>query len=382
MRILHTSDWHLGKRLFKLDRSTEHESFLNWLLATLIEKKIDLLLIAGDIFDSPTPPHQALELFYNFLHRVSTETSTDTYIIAGNHDSGLLLEAPSRLLAFHRVKVWGKLSPTHKDHWVNITKDKETLELCAIPFFRSYELMPQGEGDALTALAAYFPEKKTIPRLLMLHHLAGMYEAAGSEHVISLSGVDSIPAELLTGFDYVALGHIHKPQKIGAKSYYSGSPIPLRFSETAAKSVVIIEQNNGVLVPEVLAVPLTRPLITLKVTEDNWKSKIQEFRYDSILTPMVEVQLTLSSPRMGIIEEIRSELEKNEMELLSFIPNYSGEDYKERKSARLFELSNLDLFKEFYASKYPDAPEVPHDLLSDFTTLLEKVKHAPRPSQD
>lgn len=381
MRILHTSDWHLGKRLFKLDRSAEHEAFLNWLLSTLIERKIDLLLIAGDIFDSPTPPHQALELFYNFLHRVSTETITDTYIIAGNHDSGLLLEAPSRLLAHHRIRVWGKLSPRHQDHWVSVTKGKETIELCAIPFFRSYELLPQGEGDALSALAAYFPEKKNSPRLLMLHHLAGMYEAAGSEHLITLSGVDSIPSELLSGMDYVALGHIHRPQKIGPKSFYSGSPIPLRFSETQGKSVIIIDQKDGQLFPEILPVPLSRPLLILKVNEGNWKEKIRGLSVNSPLTPMAEVQLTLAAPRMGIIEEIRSELDKKGIELLSFIPDYSGEEKPERKSTKLFELSTLDLFKEFYASKYPDAPEVPVDLLSDFTKLLEKVKHATDPTQ-
>src|SRR6476469_5212551 len=132
MRILHTSDWHLGKRLFKLDRSQEHEQFLNWLIGTLIEEKIDLLLIAGDIFDTPTPPHQSLEVFYNFLHRVSVETKTETMIIAGNHDSGLLLEAPSKLLSPHRVKVWGKLSEKPEDHWMTVGN----IELCAIPFFR------------------------------------------------------------------------------------------------------------------------------------------------------------------------------------------------------------------------------------------------------
>jgi exonuclease SbcD len=105
MRILHTSDWHLGKRLFKLDRTPEHEQFLNWLLGTLIEEKIDLLLIAGDIFDTPTPPHQSLEVFYNFLHRVSTETKTETMIIAGNHDSGLLLEAPAVTLMVNPAMV-------------------------------------------------------------------------------------------------------------------------------------------------------------------------------------------------------------------------------------------------------------------------------------
>ncbi|HXH75255.1 MAG TPA: exonuclease subunit SbcD [Bacteriovoracaceae bacterium] len=382
MKILHTSDWHLGKRLFKLDRSAEHEQFLNWLLATLIEQKVDILLIAGDVFDTPTPPHQSLELFYDFLHRVSSETTTDTYIIAGNHDSGLLLEAPSKLLTHHRVKVWGKLSPIPSDHWTQVVKGKEALDLCAIPFFRSHELLRDGEDDAIRALKKYLTKKRTAPQLLMLHHLAGMYEAAGSEHVISLSGVDSIPTEILNDFDYVALGHIHKPQKIGPKSFYSGSPIPLRFNETLGKSVILIDQTDSKITSQTLPIPLARPLIQLKVNETNWKEKIEALPTTSSLTPMVEIQLTLSAPRMGLIEEIKQSLEKKEMELLSFMPTYIGEAETERNSSRLFELSTVELFTEFYALKYPNEPQVPEDLMSDFTTLLDKVKNAPGPTPD
>lgn len=377
MRILHTSDWHLGKRLFKLDRFEEHERFLAWLISKIQEKKIDLLLITGDIFDTPTPPHQSLEVFYNFLHRVSLETTADTYIIAGNHDSGLLLEAPSRLLSFHRVKIWGKLSQKIEDHWIKVNKGEETLEICAIPFFRSYELLPQGEGDALTALSRYLEKEKSYPQLLMMHHLAGIYEAAGSEQVISLSGVDSIPMDSFKNFDYVALGHIHKPQKVGAKSYYSGSPIPLRFSETHPKSVVLIEQIKNEIKIEIESIPLSRALILVKADETNWKSKIENLEVKSELTPMVEVQLTLASPEAGLIDKIKTVISEKGYELLSYIPFYSGEEKKEKRHDRIFELSPIELFEEFYAIKYPDAPEIPAELKSDFAALLEKVKHAP-----
>lgn len=372
MRILHTSDWHLGKRLFKLDRSQEHELFLNWLIGTIIEEKIDLLLIAGDIFDVPTPPHQSLETFYNFLHRLSVETTTETMIIAGNHDSGLLLEAPSRILSPHRVKVWGKLSPNAEDHWIRV----KNIDLCAIPFFRSYELLPQGEGDALLALKPYLSKEKSLPQILMLHHLAGIYEASGSEQVISLSGVDSIPSEILKGFDYVALGHIHKPQKIGDTSFYSGSPIPLRFSETAKKSVVIIDENNGKLTTQIKETPVFRDFFILKVNEKNFREKIKELKKTSDLKPMVEVQIELSAPKVGLIDEIKELLESQGMELLSYMPSYTTKDKVERKSEKLFELSPLELFEEFYQTKFPDGGPVPEDLKADFKSLLEKVKNA------
>lgn len=382
MRILHTSDWHLGKRLFKLDRSEEHALFLDWLIKTIKDEKIDLLLIAGDIFDTPTPPHQSLETFYNFLHRLSVETNTETLIIAGNHDSGLLLEAPAKLLSFHRVKVWGKLSANPKDHWSEFKVGDETLSICAIPFFRSYELLPQGDGDIVSALKTYLETDSKHPKLLMLHHLAGMFEASGSEQVVSLSGIDSIPTELLRTFDYVALGHIHKPQKMGSNIYYSGSPLPMRFSETYAKSVVLLEFKDKKLDIQLKPIPVFRNLHIVRAQEDNWREKLKALEKVSELTPMVEVQLELSSPQIGILDEIKSILDKKGMELLSYLPFYLNDGTKTKKNEKLFELSPLELFEEFYATKYPESPQVPSDLKSDFESLLEKVKHATPPSQN
>jgi exonuclease SbcD len=373
MRILHTSDWHLGKRLFRLDRSLEHEMFLDWMVKTLIDEKIDLLLIAGDIFDTPTPPHQSLETFYNFLHRLSVETNTQTLIIAGNHDSGLLLEAPSKILSSHRVKMWGKLSLTIEDHWMSVGN----IDICALPFFRSYELLPQGGGDALEVLKKYMSKKKNKPQLLMLHHLAGVYEAAGSEQVIGLSGVDSIPSELLSEFDYVALGHIHKPQKIAPQIYYSGSPLPLRFSETALKSVVIIEVEGNILKPTIHPIPVFRKLITVKTNEIHYLKDLKKLETITGLTPMVEVQIELTSPKSGLIDEIKHHLNEKKMELLSYIPLYQMGEKKQLRSEKLFTLSTLELFEEFYSTKYPESKGMPEEIKKDFSDLLDKVKHAP-----
>jgi exonuclease SbcD len=382
MRILHTSDWHLGKKLYKLDRTPEHLDFLNWLIDTLKSQKIDYLLIAGDVFDTPTPPHQSLEVFYEFLHRVSTETQTETLIIAGNHDSGLLLEAPSKLLAPHRIKVWGKLSDDAQDHWCMLEKGEEKLEVCSIPFFRSYELLPHGEGDALAALKKYLIKERTAPQLLMLHHLAGIFEAAGSEQVISLSGVDSIPVEILRSFDYVALGHIHKPQKIGEQIYYSGSPIPMRFSETHPKSVVLIDVEDGKISSELLKIPVSRKLLVIRATEEDYREKIKDLPAAEGMLPQVEVQLKLSSPVVGIIDELKKLIQDKGYELLSYQPTFSTETSELKRRENLFELSPVELFQEFFEAKFPDAPQMPTELREDFVKLLEKVTHASAPTQD
>lgn len=374
MKVLHTSDWHLGKRLMKLDRTEEHISFLNWLVDTLKSEKIDLLLIAGDIFDVPNPPHQSLELFYRFLNRVSNETKTETLIIAGNHDSGILLEAPKELLRTHRVKIWGKLSANPEDHWLTVG---DKVDICALPFFRSFELLPQGEGDALEALKKYLVREKTRPEILLFHHLAGIYEAAGSEQVVSLSGVDSIPIDLLRKFDYVALGHIHKPQKIADNVFYSGSPIPLRFSETAPKSVMILDVSEKITSEKKL-IPVFRPLHLVKATLENWKEKLEALPVSDSLTPVVEVQMNLAQPVLGISDEIREVLSKKNMELLSFLPQYEVSETRKKRRDDLFDLGPMELFSEFYASKFPETSSVPDDVKSDFAQLLSKVRNAPQ----
>lgn len=376
MRILHTSDWHLGKKLFRLDRTEEHQIFLDWLLQQLKDKKIDVLLIAGDIFDTPTPPHQSLEMFYEFLHKVSTQTETQTYIIAGNHDSGLLLEAPSKLLRPHRVKIWGKLSQNTEDHWIRVKCNEEVIDLCAIPFFRSYELLPNGEGDPLETLGRYLTKEKTFPQVLMLHHLAGKFEESGSEQVISLSGVDSIPNESFQSFDYVALGHIHKPQRIGPKAYYSGSPIAMRFSETISKSLIMINTQGSTFEVEKLEIPCSRKLYIVKTDEKNWRNDLENIKEESPLTPMIEIQIKLDQPVIGLINEIKERIQEKGMELLSYLPEFAGIERSDQKNQKLFELSPLEIFEEFYKFKFPESKEIPPDLNHDFKELIQKVSSA------
>ena len=108
-KVLHTSDWHLGKKLYRLSRIEEQKLFLNWLSDLIITENIDALFIAGDIFDTPNPPSNALKIYFQFLKNVTDNSHCHIYIIAGNHDSGRFLEAPSGLLEDHRVTVIGQL---------------------------------------------------------------------------------------------------------------------------------------------------------------------------------------------------------------------------------------------------------------------------------
>ena len=119
-KILHTSDWHLGKKLFKRSRIEEQRLFLNWLFETVKSQEIDFLVIAGDIFDTPTPPNEALELYFDFLEIVSKETEAHIIIISGNHDSANFIQAPSKILAKHNIHIKTKLD-TNLDNNVRLS---------------------------------------------------------------------------------------------------------------------------------------------------------------------------------------------------------------------------------------------------------------------
>ncbi len=389
IKLLHTSDWHLGKRLFRLDRGEEHALFLDWLIQTIKEESIDYLLVAGDIFDVPTPPHSALKMFFDFLGRLSKETDCSCYIIAGNHDSGALINAPAALYDEHRVNVWGKLEEIPK-HW-KILKDKtgkEVLQLCAIPFFRHYELSQEMESgeELLGQLIKYFenPPNKELPKIFMGHHLFGMFEAAGSEQVVSLSGLDSIPTKALTPyFIYGALGHIHKPQRISRdpEINYSGSPLQMRFSEQHEKSVQILSFDGELKITK-KTIPFFRELLRLETTLADYKKDLKELKSSSPLTPQVEVILHLPAPQVGLTDEIKEQCLKQGVELLSLIPVYEEKEYEQKEVRSLVDLSPFQLFEEFYKSKYPDESSVPDELKSDFLGLLAKANHASDKNQD
>ena len=286
LKLLHTSDWHLGKKLFKAERIEEQKLFLDWLLVEIEKQKVDYLLIAGDIFDSPHPPNEALKLYFDFLH-VLAETKVKTIIIGGNHDSGTFLDAPANILLGQNISVTGQLSTDLKKHIHELKTDhsNEIVGVVTLPYFRNWEVhqmgrtwgIEEGEDFGLNTIKRFLKETSEAinhcqKKVLLSHHLFGMYSAAGSEQAIGLSGVESIPNNVLEGlFDYVALGHIHKPQIIKKENpiiYYSGSPIAMRFSETMKKSLSLLTIEKNQLNQTLIEIPRFRELIQIECREE------------------------------------------------------------------------------------------------------------------
>ncbi len=256
MRILHTADWHLGARLVERDRLPEHAAFLDWLIETLRVEKIDALLVSGDVFDAANPPQDAVALYFDFLKRLADLKTVKAVITGGNHDSASHLNAPRELLKRFDVHVFGHAGE-------NNVVDLGAAVVAAVPFLRERDLRQATAGETITAVheqvraairAHYATQLATCRALaqgrlvIAMGHLTVLGATTSeSERDIHIGNLAAVGADLFDGFDYTALGHLHRPQKVAGLEIirYSGSPIALSFSEAAdAKSVVILDLQN------------------------------------------------------------------------------------------------------------------------------------------
>lgn len=250
MKLIHTSDWHIGRTLYGKRRYEEHEAFLEWLGNFIQKEKIDILLVSGDIFDNTAPSNRAQEIYYRFLCRLTRSDLKAVVITAGNHDSPSFLNAPKELLKSLNVHVIGSASEYPEDEVITIknSKGKPEIVICAVPYLRDREIRKAEAGES-------FEEKEQ----KLLNGIAHHYESVVS-HAEKISAEnDKIPIvatghlftkggktvdgdgvrELYVGslahigtelfpetIDYLALGHLHVPQKISGKDHlrYSGSP--------------------------------------------------------------------------------------------------------------------------------------------------------------
>ena len=258
MRIIHTADWHLGQTFYSFERANEHRIFLEWLENILKERNTDLLLIAGDIFDSPNPSAEAQRMLYHFLTKVTTgNPNLKVVITAGNHDSAARLEAPNPLLSSFNTHVSGIV------HYNNGEIDYERMivpvsnDTCclAVPYLRHNDLPAAdsySEGVSKFYTNLYNIAKRKYSNIIAMGHLqaSGATVSVGdnSEHAI-IGGMDGIDATFANdNFVYTALGHLHKAQKVGGKENirYSGSPLPMSFAERKNRqSVTEVVLENG-----------------------------------------------------------------------------------------------------------------------------------------
>ncbi len=299
IRILHTSDWHLGKRLGQNERAEEHQLFLDWLIKTVIQQKVDCIIVAGDIFDTGNPSNTALKLYYDFLWQVKNTHCKNVIIIGGNHDSATTLNAPKDLLKHLNVYVTGGSPENPSEQIIPLKDEKGNIPavICAVPFLRDRDIRLSVVGETseereqriregiINHYQSLIPEineykAQGIPVIATGHlFAAGATASPDSEKEIHVGNLGQIGgAQFPEEFDYIALGHLHRPQQVNKMSHirYSGSPIALSFSENEDNKVVLIcdFDKSKLLAVEEFPVPAFIRLIRIKGDLEQVKAKL------------------------------------------------------------------------------------------------------------
>ena len=293
MKILHTSDWHLGQSFFTKSRKNEHAAFLKWLLQQVEAHQIDAIIVAGDVFDTGTPPSYARELYHAFIGELQGMQCT-LVVLGGNHDSVSVLNESKALLKYLNSHV---IASTYGDLCeqvitLNDRKGQPGAVLCAVPFIRPRDVLTseagqsasdkrQALGDAIKqhygmlynealSLRATIEEKRikegiensaAIPIVATGHLTALGVSQSESVRDIYIGTLEGFDAKGFPPADYIALGHIHRPQKVAKTEHirYSGSPIPLSFDElNTQKQVVLITFESEITTPTISTLPIPR----------------------------------------------------------------------------------------------------------------------------
>ena len=285
LTLLHTSDWHLGRRLYGKPRYDEFKQFLDWQLQTLREQKVDVLLIAGDIFDTTAPSNQAQNLYYDFLSQVCDTDCRHVIIVAGNHDSASFLEAPKQLLKAFNIHIIGSMTDTPTDEVITLSDKSGQAELIvmAVPYLRDRDVRTVGHGERLDdkerklaqGIKAHYAQiadiaiarqaqlqakyKRSIPIVATGHlfTVGGQTMEGDGVRDLYVGSLGSIGAEIFhPQIDYVALGHLHIPQAVGGQPHirYAGSPIAMGFGESRQQKQVHVLRFDAN--PDLLSQPL------------------------------------------------------------------------------------------------------------------------------
>ena len=310
MKILHTSDWHIGKKLKGKELKDDHRLFFEWLLKTIQEQHIELMIVAGDIFDVTHPSNEALKQYYQVLLEITKTSCKHVIIIGGNHDSIHTLNAPKEILKLLNVQVVGGVPEDIVDEIINVNDE---VIVCAVPFLRdkdvkksimgeSYEdrieAVKQGINKHYQQLADLVQvyKNKGLP-IIDTGHLyvqnANLSDSERDIQVGNLAGIDGLTFPSI--FDYVALGHVHIPQKIvGAEHIrYAGSPIPLSFKERSDQKVVIVLDTTNEQLSDIekIKVPNFRKLVLFKGSFDEVSIKIGAHTSEGDLIDWAEIQV-------------------------------------------------------------------------------------------
>lgn len=401
MRLIHTSDWHLGQTLHGQDRDFEHAAFLAWLLEQLVAQQADALLIAGDVFDTVNPPLKAQERLYDFIveaHRRLPQL--DIVMIAGNHDSGGRIELPAPLMRRLNAHALGRVSwlddgvldsarlllPLHR-------ADGAVGAWClALPFLRPAEVTGGEVGDDYLAgidkvhrelIAAAEAQRAPDQALVAVSHahMAGAAVSEDSERNIVIGNAEALPASLFPeAVAYVALGHLHKPQQVAGQGRirYSGAPLPLSFAEVNYPHQVLLVELDGSELRTVESLPVPRAVDMLRIGPKPLAEVLEQLAalpasdLPRERQPWLEVRVQLEQPQPDLRQQIESALDGKGCRLVRIASEYRGSQEEAPALVGLDQLDPQELFRRSWQAEYGN--EADGQVLQDFLQLLQEVE--------
>ena len=307
MKLLHTSDWHLGRTDSNFSLLEDQSFFIEAICGIIKDKNVDAVLIAGDVYDRQVSSAEAVKLYDRAVTKICKDLNTPVLVIAGNHDSAERLSNCSELLKEAGLYVCGAVT---KEPFRVSFKDTDVYLLPWFTEEKVKSLFPEkreeinGIEDAFATVTENIRNKldKSKKNVLLSHAFIADSETSTSERAAKIGTATMVPANVFDGFDYVALGHIHKPQDVNRSIRYSGTPMPYSFGkkEKQEKSVTLIDTET--MNKEVIPLPLLRKRTTLTGTLSYLTSNILP---EDVKNGYVNLELTDSILSLEVMSELR-----------------------------------------------------------------------------
>ncbi len=405
MKIIHSSDWHIGKKLYETKLDKDHDHFFQNLEAIIRAEKAEILIVAGDIFDHAYPSNAALQQYYKTLVRLRETGLKDIIITGGNHDAISTLNAPEDLLTALNINIVAGVSTNSEDQTdyakeiikIKDSNNKTQLVICAVPYLREKDIRLSVAGESHTEKSQNIRQgienhfntlgnltkkyrKKGIPVFAIAHLFTAGASTSDSEREIYAGNLLKTQSNIFaSNFDYTALGHIHRPQIIDKQENvrYSGAPIPLSFSEREdKKSVVLIEilKNNTLKIKTIPLQPY-RKLRRIKGTFEDVKAQIKSIQPNEKVNDLAELLIEEEQKKpelLALAEQLINTTKNIDIihHKINFTATISGTHQLFDKDISITEINDEDVFLKRLQKENIDNQET---LILQYKALKNKV---------